>query len=544
MKLKHSLIQSTMLIVTLLLSIAHAETSPQPPAKAPKHVSTSTADHSQFEILKQEFKSGPELTSVCLTCHTKASHQVKQSLHWKWEYKHPQTGQLLGKKHVINSFCGNVASNEPRCTSCHVGYGWDDMKKEPPAEDNKVDCVVCHDTTGTYSKWPTNAGHPLYEPKVSDGVTHMPPDLSKVAQSVGLPERENCGSCHFFGGGADNVKHGDLSTALLAPDKHTDVHMAADGLNFACTTCHVSTEHQIEGSRYAVNTHDDGKKMPGERRDVATCESCHSNKPHPGKSLKHVKLNNHTEKVACQTCHIPEFAKGGVATKMSWRWSEAGKLKDGKPYSEEGYTQGDGKHLHTYLSTKGTFEYGENVVPHYAWFDGQVQYNLQSEKIDPGKVVEVNKINGSAADPDSRIWPFKRMSGSQAYDKVNNTLVLSNVWGPTTDTAFWTNFDWAKAIQAGMDSIDAEYSGEYGFIDTYMYWPITHMVASKDEALGCADCHSGDGRLAGIKGVYMPGQSNNATLDKLGMLAVILTLLGVLGHGLIRVFLNKKGKQS
>ena len=42
----------------------------------------------------------------------------------------------------------------------------------------------------------------------------------------------------------------------------------------------------------------------------------------------------------------------------------------------------------------------------------------------------------------------------------------------------------------------------------------------------------------------MPGQSNNATLDKLGMLAVILTLLGVLGHGLIRVFLSKKGKQA
>jgi hypothetical protein len=77
-----------------------------------------------------------------------------------------------------------------------------------------------------------------------------------------------------------------------------------------------------------------------------------------------------------------------------------------------------------------------------------------------------------------------------------------------------------------------------------MYWPITHMVAPKDEALDCADCHSENGRLAGIKGVYMPGQSKNATLDKLGILAVILTLLGVLGHGLIRFFLNKRGKQS
>jgi hypothetical protein len=148
MKFKHSF----MLLLTLCFSTAYADSTTPKPATAPKHESTSTADHSQFEILKQVFKSGPELTAACLTCHTKASHQVKQSLHWKWEYKHPETGQVLGKKHVINSFCGNVASNEPRCTSCHVGYGWKDMNKPPPAEDNKVDCVVCHDTTGTYSK--------------------------------------------------------------------------------------------------------------------------------------------------------------------------------------------------------------------------------------------------------------------------------------------------------------------------------------------------------------------------------------------------------
>jgi hypothetical protein len=35
-------------------------------------------------------------------------------------------------------------------------------------------------------------------------------------------------------------------------------------------------------------------------------------------------LNRHTSKLACQTCHIPEFARGGIATKMSWDWSTAG----------------------------------------------------------------------------------------------------------------------------------------------------------------------------------------------------------------------------
>ena len=37
--------------------------------------------------------------------------------------------------------------------------------------------------------------------------------------------------------GGDNVKHGDLSSALKAPTRELDVHMGVDGLNFACTAC-------------------------------------------------------------------------------------------------------------------------------------------------------------------------------------------------------------------------------------------------------------------------------------------------------------------
>jgi hypothetical protein len=34
-----------------------------------------------------------------------------------------------------------------------------------------------------------------------------------------------------------------------------------------------------------------------------------------------------------------------------------------------------------------------------------------------------------------------------------------------------------------------------GFIDSEMYWPITHMVAPADEALQCTACHDEAGRL-------------------------------------------------
>ncbi len=495
----------------------------------------ATADHNKFEVLKGPFTSGPEVTKACLSCHTEASQQVMNTIHWTWEFKHPVTGQLLGKRHTINSFCGNLRSNEPRCTSCHAGYGWRDANfnfNDP----TKVDCLVCHDQTGTYQKWPTGAGHPLYEPRKVKGKTVMPPDLAKVAQSAGLPRRANCGACHFYGGGGDNIKHGDLSSALVAPDRQTDVHMAKDGLNFACSACHVSKQHTWPGSRYSVVAKDEkGRGKPGLRRDVATCEACHGINPHKTSTLKGLKLNDHVSRVACQTCHIPTFARGGVATKTDWDWSKAGRLRDGKPFSIEDYRQQDGKMRHTYLSTKGEFEWGENVVPHYAWFDGQMRYTLRDDIIDPGKVVELNRFEGAPGDERARIWPFKRMKGKQPYDKEHLTLLYNQVFGPKTDTAFWTNFDWSKSLRKAQEDADRPFSGNFGFVNTYMYWPITHMVAPKGEALTCESCHAKGGRLAGLAGFYMPGRDRSGLLDGIGLFFAALTLLGVLAHAALRI---------
>ena len=521
------------------------------PPDAPKSVTMpghSTADHSKFEQLKKDFASGPEVTAACLSCHTEASDQVMHSIHFKWDFDHPKTGQKLGKSNVINAFCGSVAGNEPRCTSCHVGYGWEDMSQPPPQQSTAVDCLVCHDRSGQYTKTATGAGHPPLQnvkpgTKTITGADAWPVDLTKAAQSVGLPGRDNCGNCHFYGGGGDNVKHGDLSSALYMPSRATDVHMSPDGENMTCSTCHVSDQHQWAGSRYdvkAVDPHADDPLKPGQRRDVATCESCHSNAPHPA-TLKGIKLNDHVDKLACQTCHIPEFARGGVATKTSWDWSTAGKLKDGKPYALHEFTQSDGQELHSYLSTKGDFEWGEDVKPYYAWFDGQVEYTTGDRKIDPSKVVDVNVIKGNPEDGQSRIWPFKRMLGRQAYDSKLDHLVYTHVWGPKTDTAFWTNFDWAKAIDAGMKAAGVPYSGEFGFVDTHMYWPITHMVAPAEDAVQCAECHGPESRMAGLAGVFLPGTDSMNWTGLLGRLIVLAVLAGVLIHGAIRLFAGKKG---
>ena len=511
-------------------------------APAVEKKSTSTADHSKFKELQQNFTSGPEVTKACLVCHTEAAKQVMHTKHWTWEFLNPETKQRLGKKNVINNFCTAVPSNYEFCTACHVSYGWKDQNFDFSKQDN-VDCLVCHESTGTYRKLPGLAGHPPYtdmEFPPHSGKIVKAPVLKDVAQSVGKTGRKNCGACHFYGGGGDAVKHGDLDSSMGNPSKYLDVHMDKDGLNFSCGTCHKTTGHEVPGSRYTPTASDDkaGGHMRGKAdNNPATCQACHTNAPH-----KVARLNSHANKIACQTCHIPEFARGGKATKMVWDWSTAGKLdKDGKPYKLKDSTGQD-----SYDSKKGNFKYETNVIPEYIWINGTVNYTLRETKLDPSKVIKINSFEGSPTDGKSKIWPLKVFRGKQPYDIGNNQLVVFHTYGKD-DSALWSNFNWDKAIEFGMKEIGAQYSGKYAFVSTEMAWPITHMVAPKTDALTCVQCHApsgGVGRLDKVPGLYMPGRRANELLNTAGWGLAALCLVGVLGHGGIRILAARKGEKK
>jgi len=524
-----------------LPTLAHAASDPQPKAAA-QAGSQTTADHSTFKILQQDFKTGPEVTKACLTCHTEAAKQVHKSKHWTWEFLNPTTQQRLGKRHVINNFCTAVPSNYQFCTACHVGYGWKDETFDFTAQQN-VDCMACHDTTGTYRKIPGLAGHPPYkdmEFPPGSGRIAKAPDLGKVARAVGKTSRDTCGSCHFLGGGGDAVKHGDMDTSLKNPGKFLDVHMAKDGLNFTCGTCHMTTGHDVPGSRYAVTvTKSDARRMHMRGREEgnpATCESCHGDKPHKARQAD--RLNSHAVKLACQTCHIPEFARA-QPTKMLWDWSTAGKMdKDGKPFRLY-----DSSGRKSYDSRKGDLRYESNVIPEYIWFNGEINYTLRETKLDPSKVIEINRFEGSPDDGKSKVWPIKRFRGKQPYDIGNNQLVVFHTWGDN-DSALWTNFNWDKAIRHGMREIGAEYSGEFAFVSTEMSWPITHMVAPKEDALTCQQCHVAPGRLDDVPGLYIPGRHSHGMLDTLGWSFAGLAFLGVMAHGAGRILTSRKGDQQ
>ena len=114
----------------------------------------SHADH-----VKGPFKTGPEVTRACLACHEEHAKDFMKTVHWTWSAPQTRNGKAvdLGKKNAINNFCLALPSNEPRCTSCHAGYGWKDASFDF-SQAEQVDCLVCHDTTGIYQKIPTGAG--------------------------------------------------------------------------------------------------------------------------------------------------------------------------------------------------------------------------------------------------------------------------------------------------------------------------------------------------------------------------------------------------
>ncbi len=437
-------------IVIFLPDDAQAQTQDDPWAHVPKRLSHT--DHS--DLLQGPFETGPEVTAACLECHPDAAHEVAQTVHWTWEAPAVEVAwsdepQATGKKNLLNNFCIGIQSNWPSCTTCHAGYGWEDETFDFSDESN-VDCLACHDNSGTYVKG--RVGDPV------EGV-----DLLSAAQSVGVPTRENCGSCHFNGGGGNAVKHGDLDQSLYYPSEDIDVHMGR--YDFQCIDCHQTDHHEVSGRSISVSV-DDANQI--------YCTDCHAATPHADE-----RINEHTDTVACQTCHIPEGAVRD-ATKMEWDWSTAG-----RDDIEE--------NVHEYLKIKGSFVYQGNFVPEYYWYNGELASRyLLGDPVNPDGPTVLNPLDGNINDPTAKIFPFKVHRAIQPYDPVNGYLLQPKTVG---EGGFWTDFDWDQALRLGSEVVGLDYSGEYGWADTEMYWPTTHMVQPKEDALQCASCHSENGRL-------------------------------------------------
>lgn len=445
-------------------------------------------DHGAF--FPEPLADGPAVTRACLACHADAAREVMQTSHWTWSgdrAQHSGTGQVMsvGKRNVQNNFCISIAANWPRCTSCHVGYGWRDDGFLENAGPEQVDCLICHDTSGTYQKEPTGAGLP------KRGV-----DLREAAKSVGRTTRANCGVCHFKGGGGDGVKHGDLDETMYFPPERVDVHMGKHDLR--CADCHRTRGHRVSGRLLPAEIDPDSR---------VSCVDCHDAAPHDSD-----RLNAHVSTVACQTCHIPLFAVE-TGTKMWWDWSKAGLSGDPQEIARRLTGEIDNRpsryprrvvelaraalarpadyHAH-YDKKKGFFLIAARQVPEYRWYNRVTRRYLPGEQVEVDGVLDINRPQGTARDPDARIWPFKIHRGRQPFDSKHRHLLSPHVFG---EGGYWSEFDWDRALREGAAASGIPFSGSFGWKTTRMHWPQNHMVQAKENSLQCVDCHHEDGRM-------------------------------------------------
>ncbi len=412
-------------------------------------------DHTEHMTFTGNPEDPREITARCLECHRKVGDDIVHSAHWTWMGSSPNTrghehDVTLGKRFISNNYCVHVRSNEQRCSQCHIGYGFEDESFDF-TDPRGIDCLICHDTTGTYKKDPKRAGMPM--PEVN---------LAMVARKVGRPSRQNCGICHFYGGGGANVKHGDLEPALVDPPDDFDVHMGLHDMR--CQDCHTTFEHRIAGQCVALPT-SEGR---------VTCEQCHGETPHALDAPLGAHLDKHAKSIACQTCHIPSFAKA-APTKLYWDWSKVGADLEEKK---------DQYGMPTFLKKKGTFVWGKDVNPCYAWYDGTHERVLPGQEIDTEGATVLNPPHGSIRDPKAKLAPFKCYGGIVPVDAKYRTLGIPRLW-----KGLWKHLDWKKALEEGMAELDQPFSGEVGFAHVDMYWGISHEVVPAGKALRCADCH-------------------------------------------------------
>jgi hypothetical protein len=250
------------------------------------------------------------------------------------------------------------------CGQCHIGGqptaplgeilpGYTTEQKEKDA----IDCLICH-----------SVGYDMNRKQVaqtSDGRWYWDQDRTmRAAMSVTSPDAQSCLRCHQHNFGGDiYIDEADssyfesmLNSGTTKPRiKHPgskrgtpfsptwDVHAAA---GVACIECHISEGHQIAKGTHTTTM------MANDLPDVeVACTNCHDNNPHETDDEWADFYNDHTEFMACQTCHIPSLQ----ADNATYR-----------DFADPEFEENPG--IWVYTDIKKETEPGKGII--YVWWNG------------------------------------------------------------------------------------------------------------------------------------------------------------------------------
>ena len=418
-----------------------------------------------------------EGTATCLECHDSEAEAFFHSQHYQWRGSTPQVvntaeGAMYGKLSLINDFCtnpggsqwiGKVRNEQGKvltrgCSACHAGLG------ELPARDmsqeqlENIDCLICHASGYRRDVYQDDNGNWEWRPilwKNQEG-------LDIISQRISKPTRKMCLRCHSTSGGGPNFKRGDIEYILRDPPRSHDVHMSADGADLNCVDCHSDDEnsHRVVGRGVDMAASD----APGKH---LTCEgACHDAQPHTS-----ARLNGHTARVACVSCHIPAFARD-EPTDMFRDWSQVRHDEEAGKYH---YAQ----------------ELQQNVTPVYAWFNGSSFIQVPGEEVSYNSDGQVKMAMplGSREDPNAKIYPFK-------VHRAKLPVLNDKQWlAPVVTEMVFKDGDPDAAVRLAAKDLYGFEDISYNWKDTIRYMGIFHGVPSADLALRCKDCHGEQTRL-------------------------------------------------
>ena len=502
-----------------------------------KDDSGATSNQSNVQIIVYPFPSTAEEAhatisvyegpATCIACHENEAVEMHGSVHYQ------QTGPAYNVTNIIptlenplglagergngeigiNTYCGSH-ENSPRftCAGCHVGNGRFPKPNLPSSEPERsnelsnIDCLMCHQET--YKRFPTgefesltlirqgsdgkpdpNAdpiiltgekGIPVVDPVTKDfqfepadaesklSTPLMSISRHEAARTVHATTRKSCLNCHAGAGGGDGTKRGDLSSAMINPAPHIDIHMSNTGSNMTCSECHDAGGHRLRGRGLDLR--------PNDVPEFYSCESCHD-QPHGDYSNTiGSSRDKHATRVACQTCHIPTYAKG-MPTEIGRDWEN--------PHFSPAACNGRGGWLPEEIK-------GNDLTPTYQWFDGTSQVYVLGQNLDNfptttlpdgSQAITLGLPNGWVDTANAKIFPMKEHTSKSAVHLASNSLIAHS----TYDFFRTGNFD--NAIQSALEQTGR--SGDsYRIAEVHTYQTINHGVEASEAALACGACHA------------------------------------------------------